>query len=70
VNRENGTRLDRFARSTRDLLNTYFLKSHWQIMGALEDLNGMMLFGVTIALLLTMIPNIWPLGSRLLGRRD
>jgi hypothetical protein len=28
---------------------TIFLDPHWQMMGALEALNGMMLFGLTTA---------------------
>ncbi len=41
-----------------------FLKVHWQLMGALEVLNGMMLFGLTTAFLFSMIQMVWPLGSR------
>jgi hypothetical protein len=41
-----------------------FLKAHWQLMGALEALNGMMLFGLTTAFLFSMIQMVWPLGSR------
>ena len=47
-----------------------FLDAHWQMMGALEALNGIMLFGLTLAFLLTIIQQIWPLGSRLHGGRD
>jgi hypothetical protein len=47
-----------------------FLDPHWQMMGALEAVNGVILFGLTTAFLLTMIQQIWPLGSRLHGRRD
>ena len=43
---------------------------HWQMMGALEALNGIILFGLTLAFLLTMIQQIWPLGSRLHGGHD
>jgi hypothetical protein len=32
-----------------------FLKEHWQLMGALDALNGMMLFGLTTAFLFAMI---------------
>jgi hypothetical protein len=49
---------------------TIFLDPHWQMMGVLEALNGMILFGLTTAFLLTMIQKIWPLGSRLHGGRD
>jgi hypothetical protein len=41
-----------------------FLESHWQMMGALEALNGMLLFGLTTAFLFAMIQEVWPLGSR------
>lgn len=47
-----------------------FLDPHWQMMGALEAVNGVILFGLTTAFLLTMIQQIWPLGSRLRGGRD
>ena len=47
-----------------------FLDPHWQMMGALETLNGIILFGLTLAFLLTMIQQIWPLGSRLQGGDD
>lgn len=39
-----------------------FLEGRWQLMGALEALNGMMLFGLTTAFLFTMM---WPIvGTR------
>jgi hypothetical protein len=41
-----------------------FLKAQWQLMGALEALNGMLLFGLTTAFLFAMIQRVWPLGSR------
>jgi hypothetical protein len=41
-----------------------FLKSNWQLMGSLEALNGMLLFGLTTAFLFAMIQRVWPLGSR------
>jgi peptidoglycan biosynthesis protein MviN/MurJ (putative lipid II flippase) len=41
-----------------------FLSPHWQLMGALEALNGMLLFGLTTAFLFAMIQRVWPLGSR------
>jgi hypothetical protein len=40
------------------------------MMGALEALNGIMLFGLTLAFLLMMIQQIWPRGSRLHGGHD
>ena len=41
-----------------------FLKDRWQLMGALEALNGMLLFGLTTAFLFAMIQRVWPLGSK------
>ena len=40
------------------------LKDRWQLMGALEALNGMLLFGLTTAFLFAMIQRVWPIGSR------
>ena len=44
------------------------LEPHWQMMGALEALNGMLLFGLTTAFLFAMIQEVWPLSHRE-GRR-
>src|SRR5262245_27113269 len=41
-----------------------FLADHWRLMGALEALNGMLLFGLTTAFLFSMISQTWSLGSR------
>jgi MFS superfamily sulfate permease-like transporter len=41
-----------------------YLKERWQLMGALEALNGMLLFGLTTAFLFALIQRAWPLGSR------
>jgi hypothetical protein len=41
-----------------------FIADHWRMMGALEALNGMLLFGLTTAFLFSMISQTWPLGSR------
>jgi hypothetical protein len=38
-----------------------FLETNWQMMGALESLNGMPLFGLTTAFLFAMIQKVWPL---------
>ena len=43
------------------------LKAEWQLMGAFEALNGMLLFGLTTAFLFAMIQRVWPVASR--GRR-
>ncbi len=40
-----------------------FLETQWQLMGALESLNGMLLFGLTTAFLFAMIQRVWPLKS-------
>jgi hypothetical protein len=44
------------------------LAQPWQLMGALEALNGVLLFGLTTAFLFTMIQEVWPLTLRE-GRR-
>jgi hypothetical protein len=36
-----------------------FLAPHWRLMGALEALNGMMLFGLTTAFLFAVIQHHW-----------
>jgi len=41
-----------------------FLEKQWQLMGALEALNGMLLFGLTTAFLFAMIQRVWHIGSR------
>ena len=40
-----------------------YLKDQWQLMGVLDALNGMLLFGLTPAFLFAMIQRAWPLGS-------
>jgi hypothetical protein len=47
-----------------------YLQARWQLMGALEALNGMLLFGLTTAFLFAIIQRIWPLGSRELRRQS
>jgi hypothetical protein len=37
-----------------------YLAPQWQLMGALEALNGIMLFGLTIAFLSAIIQKVWP----------
>jgi hypothetical protein len=41
-----------------------YLDEHWQMMGALEALNGMMLFGLTTAGLFSVLQNYAPWGTR------
>ena len=47
-----------------------YLERQWQMMGALEALNGMLLFGLTTAFLFAMIQRVWPIGSRARERRS
>jgi hypothetical protein len=37
------------------------LEVHWRLMGALEALNGMLLFGLTTAFLFAVAQRVWPL---------
>jgi hypothetical protein len=37
-----------------------YLAPHWQMMGALEALNGWILFGLTTAFLFAVIQKAWP----------
>jgi hypothetical protein len=37
-----------------------FLAAHWRLMGAIEALNGVMLFGLTTAFLFAVIQRHWP----------
>jgi hypothetical protein len=41
------------------------LESHWQLMGALEALNGWLLFGLTTAFLFGIIERLWILSGGL-----
>ena len=45
-----------------------FLENRWQLMGALEALDGMLLFGLTTAFLFAIMQRVLPLGSRGLHR--
>ena len=45
-----------------------YLAAHWQPMGALEALNGLLLFGLTTAFLFAMIQSVWSVGRRLQRR--
>jgi hypothetical protein len=40
-----------------------FLEDPWQLMGALEALNGWLLFGLTTAFLFAVIQKVWLVGS-------
>jgi hypothetical protein len=41
-----------------------FLAKHWQLMGAIEALNGMILFGLSTAFLFAVLRDHWPTRSR------
>ena len=41
------------------------LEPQWQLLGALEALNGILLFGLTTVFMFAMIQQVWPLGSRI-----
>jgi len=43
------------------------LEKHWQLMGALEALNGMLVFGLTTAFLFGIIQRVWGLRGKRLG---
>ena len=43
-----------------------FLADHWRLMGALEALNGVILIGLTTALLYGLIQRVWPVETRAL----
>jgi hypothetical protein len=44
--------------------NDLYLAAHWQLMGALEALNGMLLLGLTTAFLYGLIQRVWPVEER------
>jgi hypothetical protein len=44
------------------------LPDQWRMMGALEALNGMLLFGLTTAFLFAMIQRVRPIGGRRVDR--
>ena len=41
-----------------------FLAPHWQLMGAIEALNGIILIGLTTAFLYGAIQRVWPVDAR------
>ena len=45
------------------------LESRWQLMGALEALNGWLLFGLTTAFLFALINKVWSMNDNLLATR-
>jgi hypothetical protein len=38
-----------------------FLEDRWSLLGAIEAVNGLILFGLTNAFLLAVIQQVWPL---------
>jgi hypothetical protein len=47
-----------------------FLAPNWQMMGALEALNGMMLFGLTTAFLFSVLSSHWPVTRTTVASRQ
>jgi len=41
-----------------------YLQAYWQLMDALEAVNGLLLFRLTTAFLFAMIKGVWPLRRR------
>jgi hypothetical protein len=41
-----------------------FLEDRWQLLGAIEAVNGLILFGLTTAFLFAAIQQVWPVGAR------
>jgi len=51
----------------------FYLADHWRLMGSLEALNGMILFGLTTGFLFALIKGVPPksrLNSKGLAKRD
>ncbi len=42
----------------------FYLAAHWRLMGTLEALNGVILFGLTTAFLFAMLREFWPSPAR------
>jgi len=40
------------------------LERHWRMMGALEAMDGMLLFGISTAYIFTVMQTYWPLLTR------
>ena len=38
-----------------------YLEDRWQLLGAIEAVNGLILFGLTTAFLYAAIHQVWPL---------
>lgn len=46
-----------------------YLAPHWRLMGALEALNGLLLFGLTTAFLYAHVQRVWPLENNGIATR-
>jgi len=44
--------------------DNFYLEAHWRMMGALEALNGVILFGLTTAFLFSVLQGNWPTHAR------
>jgi hypothetical protein len=44
------------------------LQRHWKMMGALEAVNGLLLFGISTAFLVSVITEVWSLFRRMTHR--
>jgi hypothetical protein len=42
----------------------FYLDEHWQLLGALEALNGWLLFGLTTAFLFGIVKKLWLTSER------
>jgi hypothetical protein len=40
------------------------LKGHWRMMGALEAVDGMLLFGISTAFIFALMQSYWPMLAR------
>lgn len=47
---------------------TVHLAPDWEIMGAIEALNGLLMFGLTTAFLYSLMQRVWPPDSKRPGR--
>jgi hypothetical protein len=44
---------------------TLFLEDRWALLGAIEALNGVLLFGLTTAFLFAIIQHVWLQGHQM-----
>jgi hypothetical protein len=44
--------------------SNFDLEKHWRLIGALEALNGIILFGLTTAFLFSMLQEVWAAGAQ------